>query len=450
MSTFSRQLLTVSVVTIVVRTNPHALTAPTPIPSQADSSAGNDMHATFEIGFDYPGPGEKHPIHENIAIAAFLNSSVVFPKATTYNNLNHKQWEYFRGMIWNDDPECLLFEKSTDDNRLFGIGADWYQKFKLGDAKCMTQRSHFGDLQFLHAMGAADNEMPHTTRDRMLQWMGVMYKLACGNQGVSEDQHLREHFDESMFNRTTDPSGGTTLRDLILADRPEYRDSNIPLRALGICMHMIQDSYAMGHVQRRLLNRWDFERRDEDGYLIFRPGTWAQWGPIVSFHTYGTQDEDRHSFYDGLEGASVPDPRNISSFNRLLGARDAIDACILLINAFARKQSWIQLRQDMETRVFAIDPNAKPCNSAVDNYIPGLDYTSAEQTDYTPEAMYYTGLAEKRLLLDPEAGTQSYAVMRPHGKVAWLRRLTLTVIILALLLLAMWFKGCAPTQLIHV
>ena len=82
------------------------------------TNGDGDVHANFEIGFDYPGPGQKHPIHENIAIAAFLNSSLTFPKATTYNNLNHKQWEYFRGMIWNDDPECLLFEKSTDDNRL--------------------------------------------------------------------------------------------------------------------------------------------------------------------------------------------------------------------------------------------------------------------------------------------------------------------------------------------
>ena len=90
----------------------------------------------------------------------------------------------------------------------------------------------------------------------------------------------------------------------------------------------------MGHVQRRLMNHWDFERRDKNGYLIFRPGTWAQWGPIVSFHTYGTQDEDRHSFYDGLEGARVPNPRDLNSFNRLLGARDAINACILLVNAF--------------------------------------------------------------------------------------------------------------------
>jgi hypothetical protein len=311
----------------------------------------------------------------------------------------------------------------------------------------MTQRSHFGDLQFLHAMGAADHEMPHTTRERMLHWMGVMYKLACGNQGVSENQSLREHFDDSMFNGT--PSGRSSLRDLILADRPEYRASNIPLRALGICMHMIQDSYAMGHVQRRLLNRWDFERRDKNGYLVFRPGTWAQWGPIVSFHTYGTQDENRHSFYDGLEGANVPNPRDLGSFNRLLGARDAINACVLLVDAFARKREWKELRQELEARVFAIDPDAKPCNSAVDNAIPGLDYAYAEEAECALEEMYYAGLDEKRGLLDPEAGAQLCAAMQRRRKMVWLRRLALTLVVLVFLLLALWVKGCSLARIVH-
>ena len=112
----------------------------------------------------------------------------------------------------------------------------------------MTQRSHFGDLQFLHAMGSEDNEKPHDIPEGLLKWIGIMYKLACGNQGVSELQPLRAHFLAKMFDDSTDPSRGTTLRDLILASTSEYRGSKIPLRALGICMHMIQDSYAMGHV----------------------------------------------------------------------------------------------------------------------------------------------------------------------------------------------------------
>ena len=375
---------------------------------------GDTVHANFEIGFDYPGPGEKHPIHESIAIAAFIHSLAAFPRATTYNNLNSKQWEYFRGMIWNDDPSCLLFEESADNNRLFGLGADWWTQFRLGSPMCMTRRSHFGDLQLLHAMGAHENEMPHDTRDRVLKWMGVMYKLACGNQNVSELQPLRDHFPES-FNDSTDPSGSSTLRDLILATRPEYKYSKIPLRALGICMHIIEDSYAMGHVQRRLLNPQDFIGRDPDRYINFKPGTWAQWGPIVSFHTYGSQDNKRHNFYDGLEGADLPNPKDLGSFNRLHGARDAIDACILLINAFARKQPWEEVQRELQKKVFAIDPNARPCNSAVDDVIPGLD--DARVLDQSHDYSYQAGLLYK--LSTIESGLRTDLVPRQQRRGTW-------------------------------
>ena len=371
----------------------------TQAPEATQPVKDNEVNAKFEIGFDVPGHFDKQPIHESIAIAAFIRSLVVFPKATTYNNLNHKQWEYFRGMIWNDDPSCLLFKKSDNDNRLFGIGAEWYQAFTSGPPNCMTQRSHFGNLQFLHAMGVHEGEKPHDTRDRFLKWMGVMYKLACGNQKVSELQPLRDHFPE-LFNGSTYPSGGTTLRDLILADRPEYKDSNIPLRALGICMHIIQDSYAVGHVQRRLANPQDFVGRDDHGYINFKPGTWGKWGAIVSFHTYGTQNTHRHSFYDGLEGADLPNPKNLETYNRLHGARDAIDACERLINAFAQKKEWDELRQELETNVFAIDAEATPCNSAVDNKIPGLDPTNALDFDGPHEIFHQAGFSQKLSTLE--------------------------------------------------
>ena len=408
----------------------------------SQSKHGGSVRANFEIGFDYPGPGEKHPIHESIAIAAFIRSMVIFPKATTYNNLNPKQWEYFRGMIWNDDPSCLLFRRSENDSRLFGIGKDWWEQFQFGSPKCMTQRSHFGDLQFLHAMGSHEGELPYDTRDRLLKWIGIMYKLACTNQGVLELQPLRDHFPE-LFTSSTDPSGGTTLRDLILATTPEYRFSNIPLRALGICMHIIEDSYAIGHVQRRLLNPQDFVGRDPKRYISFKPGTWGHWGTIVSFHTYGHQNDKRHSFYDGLGEANLPNPKDLNTFNRLHGARDAIDACILLINAFAQKHPWEELRQELEGKVFAIDPEAKPCNSAVDDVIPGVDYPNTPNLFRSQNVEYEARLACKLSAL--ESGLQVELVPRRECRGVWLRnnlkRAKRYFILAFLVLLVFWTRG---------
>jgi hypothetical protein len=396
----------------------------------------NGIHARFEIGFDY-GLGQKYPVHESIAIAAFTRSSIVFPKATTYNNLNHKQWEYFRGMIWNDDPSCLLFDKSFDDNRDFSSGTTWYGKFLNGSPKCMTQRSHFGDLQFLHSMGTHEGEKPYDTRNSILRWMGVMYKLACGNQGVSELDGLRDHFPD-YFNGSTDPSGGTTLRDLILATRPEYKESKISLRALGVCMHMIQDSYAMGHVQRRLSNPNDFVGRDANGYINFRAGTWAQWGAIVSFHAYGKQDGERHTFYDGLEGARPPNPKDLQSFNRLHGARDAIEASIVLINAFAEKLPWEKLREKLESTVYSIDPKAGDCNSAVDGVIPGLDTASIRYEKKEDVFDYEVGMLRK--LSSLESGVSTDAERRWSKVLHWNMLIScffLTVVLLGIIFFSM-------------
>lgn len=386
------------------------------------------VHADYEIGFDWPGPGLKRPIHENIAIAAFIRSNLIFPKALTYNNINHKQWEYFRGMIWNDDPSCLLFNRSVDDNRSFGKGVDWYREFKVGDKNGMTQRSHFGNLQFLHSMGCSEGEQPQDTRDRILKWLGIMYKLACGGQGVKELDPVGNHFPEH-FNNKTDPSKGTTMRDLITASTPEYKAVEISKRALGVCMHAIQDSFAIGHVQRRLLNPWDVAGRSSwYNYVYFKPGTTGRWGPILSFHTYGSQDSDRHSFYDGVEDGDMPDPRNLDSFNHLNGARDAIEACLMLINAFADKKPWEEVRAALVETVFRLDKDARPCNSGVDEKIPGYDAAFVPAAAGEPDtassgdmsaAEYQAGLVQK--LSAMEAGLLARPVTAPQCLCARLR-----------------------------
>ena len=226
------------------------------------------FQANFSIGFKAGGvvPINKDPVHENIAIAAFIKAQQL-PEGTTYNNLNSKQWEYFRGIIWNDDPSCLLFDDERDKNHDWAAGLEWYGQFKSGPANCMTKRSHFGDLQFLHGMASRDGEAAETTKKNILAWMEVMYKLACGNQGVAMQDKLKSVL-PALFNGSTEPTGDATVKQLLLATTPNYLFSNIQRRALGVCLHIIQDSYAIGHTQRCLLNPEDQANRDEKGKLL--------------------------------------------------------------------------------------------------------------------------------------------------------------------------------------
>ena len=234
------------------------------IDSAAVRHNGEKLSAEYEIGFNGPfGLPVKQSIHEDMAIAAFIGSKLPFPKGTEYNNLNPNQWEYMRGLIWSDDPTCLLFVDSPESNNQLGLGKEFLQEFFLGPEFGITKRSHFGDLQFLHGMGSQTNEDPNVTKKNMIAWLEVVYKLAIG-QDVSEADRLDKRFPD-LFNASSNPSGNVDLRHLFLGTTPSYRKANIPRRALGHCLHMIQDSYAVGHTLRRLTNPDDLDGNDEDG-----------------------------------------------------------------------------------------------------------------------------------------------------------------------------------------
>ena len=229
----------------------------------------SNLRAKYEIGFRYTFGAivDKKPIHECIAIAAFINSNLKFPPNTIYQTLKTKQWEFFRGLIWNDDPSCLLLNDKEGDNHDFGFGIEWADAFFNGPAGCMTKRSHFGNLRFLHAMATRKEESAEETKQNLMLWLEIMYKLACGNQGVSGNDQLNIRFPKD-FDRQTDPSGSRTLRDLIMATTPSYKYLLLDRRALGICLHIVQDSYAVGHTQRRLRNCQDLAPRDSKGELL--------------------------------------------------------------------------------------------------------------------------------------------------------------------------------------
>lgn len=367
----------------------------------------DQVRANYDIGVGVSFPTKmdiKFPVHESIVVAAFINSDMIFPRGTVYNNINDKQWEFFRGVVWNDDPSCLLFEDVTQDNRMFSLGIEWLNAFKFGDENCMTKRSHMGNLQFFHGMGSKLGEKPEKTRKNILTWMEVMYKLACGNQGVSEDDALNDVL-HGYFGKETVPSKSDTLRDLLLGTTPKYNKAEIQKRAFGVCLHMISDSYALGHTQRRLKNPADMIDRDTAGYIRFRPDTYGDWGSIVCFHTYNDQDGDRHSHYDDKDGEVDPTPRDVTTFNETIGARNAIDACTELINLFVKKTQWDDgVKQFLEDDIFVLDRCARPADRFTDESVVSDLYTYEEKAK---EFDYEAGLQRK--LASLEAGVPETA-----------------------------------------
>ncbi|KAH7233172.1 hypothetical protein BKA59DRAFT_549499 [Fusarium tricinctum] len=390
----------------------------------------DQVRANYDIGVGVSFPTKmdiKFPVHESIVVTSFINSDMTFPRGTVYNNINDKQWEFFRGVVWNDDPSCLLFEDVTEDNRMFGLGIEWLNAFKFGDEKCMTKRSHMGNLQFFHGMGSKMGEKPQKTRQNILTWVEVMYKLACGNQGVSENDALSDVL-PGYFGKETVPSKTDTLRDLLLATTPKYNKADIQKRAFGVCLHMISDSFALGHTQRRLRNPADLIERDTAGYIRFRPDTYGDWGSIICFHTYNDQDGDRHGHYDDKDGEQDPDPKDVTTFNEMVGARNAIDGCTKLINLFINKTKWDDgVKQFLEDEIFVLDPCAKPSDHFTDESIISYVYQDRVKSQ---EFDYQAGLQRK--LASLEEG--SVISLAPEGD---LRRRSRAFSVLAMLCLLM-------------
>ena len=132
------------------------------------------------------------------------------------------------------------------------------------------------------------------------------------------------------------------------------------------------------------------------GFLHFKSGTFGQYGPIIAFHIYKGQDKDRHSHYDGLTG-DLPLPKNLNSFNSILGARNAIDASTRLINLIVAKKNWDDtVRNFLSDEVFALDEKVQPGNSEVDpDYLSDNVLPSQQDTVETCEKSDKHALADE-------------------------------------------------------
>jgi hypothetical protein len=180
----------------------------------------------------------NEPVHEQMTIAALIHSDYKLDPSLTFHWLRDNPTysselnDFVRGVMWNDDPECLLFDEKSGINLEYSYGAIWAKKFKsaslfgfLGFNKAeLIARSHFGDLQWLHAMGSQDKELAIGTKENVLRWMETMYKVATGSMDPNtqiQDTWMRDWFH--------DPSNYTSVGELLTHRHPS--PANISHRA---------------------------------------------------------------------------------------------------------------------------------------------------------------------------------------------------------------------------
>jgi hypothetical protein len=240
---------------------------------------------------------------------------------------SHQQ--FLRGVIWADDPLGLLFDKpeGTED---YSSGVAWYQHYKRGekgkfDPDDLIARSHFGDLQFFHGMASKDDESPVVTKAHMLNWAGFLIDVATARTPASAKLG-----DVAAVKSLFPANADWTVKQLF--GWAKASDTDTRQRAVGALFHMIQDSYAHGHVQR-----------DE------------KTGDIVEFHAYGHQDEKEHGKYDYF--AKGKDLRE--RIAKTIGAKTAIDRCADVLTMIAEDESTSTILLYLDEEVFKFADKAR-------------------------------------------------------------------------------------------
>lgn len=270
------------------------------------------------------------------------------------------------GVRWNDDPP-FRFEKGQGNFR--GCEADmtirfvtfpkcWGEVFKDGErrAKAGTHlngsnapllvRSHFGDMQFLHAMASRDNESASDVRDRILMWSELTWRIALGEYKLSQRvKDIPVAGVNDLFN-----DKGWSIQDLFALGNPLIRKPDQMSKvAFGSLLHIVEDSFANGHVERRATNDGEYC----SGTVASLPAP----GKIVEFHSYTNQDSSIHG---------EDDSRTAFSVHWTSASPDVIDVGMTLNAFYQKRASWTEVQPYIEC-IFALDSEAR-ISSAGEKY----------------------------------------------------------------------------------
>lgn len=265
----------------------------------------------------------KHPVHEEITHLGF--GCPVEPAALVADDFcatrdgEAANPYIIYGVRWNDLPPFRLnpgqgagckklgFLKqpacNTDQTVRFSTQPDcWYCLFKdasriatshkiTGCEKgpefvqgTLMTRSHFGDLQFFHAMARDEGTPPEVTRRKILDWIEFAWRVF--DKEIRHDALLKdvpiptiqEHFGCSSW----------TVADIYVLGQGQWLRPRLADIAFGSILHTIQDSFAAGHVTRE----------SPSSEMCMPEMTLSHPGRIEEFHTYGSQDSNEHDAED--------------------------------------------------------------------------------------------------------------------------------------------------------
>lgn len=309
------------------------------------TQTGRDGRPLWQLDAAVPFVGS--PVHEDMTKA-----SVSLSRVHDRNFQTDKDDAYIHGVFWNDDPEDLLCPECSILN-IRVIDKRWGTRFaqrfiaakkrvrseaddgprlvfQVGDG--LLERSHFGDLQFLHGMASRNGEPAGETQEKILAWAEFAYKVAIGDIAQKTKLGLIPQAQIRALFKGDPRLESMTIEQLFKGPRFARR------AAIGSLLHMIQDSFAPGHAERKILDY------PVSGKMVFARGD------VVEFHCYTSQDEGLHGQDDkwpnGLQNDSPLGDRNpIAIGSRILQFMYANDG---------NGAPWTDVEKYLKEMVFAV------------------------------------------------------------------------------------------------
>jgi hypothetical protein len=289
------------------------------------------------------------PVHEmltKMALAcAQANPTGAFPCTQEDVKWDNADGEHplIKGARWNDDPNNL-FEGGHPFEWAYWL-TDANSKSKAGTLErtnYLTYRSHFFDLQFLHAMSMKGHSPIKVQKD-ILDWCRFSYDVAVGT--IRPDATIISLRTTYGFARIFDGTGPVnwTVRKLFTnVGQDKFNeilegvsDKELRWRAAGALLHTIQDSFSASHTER-----------ENNGDESHPPA-----GAVRAFLDYSTQNHTCHGQAD-LEPAWV---------NRNEGLADGpVSHGAWVLRRVLAQQAWdAEADAKFSSVIFALSPEAR-------------------------------------------------------------------------------------------
>lgn len=234
--------------------------------------------------------------------------------------------QFIRGVVWPDDPKGYLFDEASGTGN-YSSGAMWLEEFDADEKEEpeeLTARSHYGDLQFFHAMATRDEEDPKETKKKMLEWSRFLADVSTGRIDVSAKLK-----DIPLTNRLFPSHGDYTVAKVFGYEKGKAKD--IQQRAAGALMHMVQDSNAAGHTER------------------------GAEGDLQQFRSYEQQDSHKHGKHDAWAAGKTLADR----IKNTPGAENAIRQCTDLLVKIDQGASTDEIVELLDRKIFKLSEKAK-------------------------------------------------------------------------------------------